>query len=135
MKTLIYLSLLLFALFSCEKDTSVIVPIQSETPTIIGRWQLTKTFISNGGPTDPVKVTNGYILELSNANTFKTTESKDCSSGTFSEDKSIITYAFTCTNASNIPNKFKIMSNTTTELVLSDLLCDEGCVYTYRRVK
>jgi hypothetical protein len=76
----------------------------------------------------------GFVLSINSNNTYSTTESSDCNSGIFSVHNNVITYTNSCGN-STIPNKFNIVSQTSKELILSNINCIEECKDKFQKIE
>jgi hypothetical protein len=103
--------------------------------TIVGKWKLTQTLMSNGGssPVQWADIVNGSVIELKSDNSFINTQFGVCSSGTYTNLDGVITLDYSCGNTS-IPNKFKMRSFTSDELILSNVNCIEECKDKYRKI-
>ena len=133
MKTIFYLSVLFFGLFSCSKSDNN----TTSNPSIVGKWKQTELYNSNGG-TSPTwhTVTNGYILEFFSNGTFTSTKHIECITGSYTispTNEVIMTY-----NCAGFTNSYleKVETNTSTQLILkpSYLNCDEGCSVKFEKV-
>ena len=121
--------LLLMAVFiiSCDKNRS------DENEIYFGSWKLSQTLISDGSSSPNWQnVSNGYTVILNSDYKFTTSQFSDCISGNYNISNNIITFNYSCGNTT-IPNKFKIVSSSNSELVLSNINCDEECKDKYTK--
>lgn len=108
--------------------TTICCSNRNEENQYIGTWKLKQSLVSDGTSNPPTwqNVTNGYTIVFNNNGSFTTSQFTDCNAGNFSISNNIITLTYTCGNIT-IPNKFKIISNSDSELILSNINCDEEC--------
>jgi hypothetical protein len=108
---------------------------ETEEVTILGKWKLTQTLMSNGGASSGqwADIVDGSVIELKSDNSFLNTQFGVCSSGTYTILDGVVILNYSCGNTS-IPNKFKIKSLTSDELILSNVNCIEECKDKYRKI-
>ena len=133
MKTLFFILISIFTLLSCSKsDENNTVPT---TSALVGKWKLIERKNSDGGSTPEwVSISNGFVLTINSNNTYSTTESLDCNSGIYSVHNNAITFTNSCGN-STIPNKFNLVSQTSKELILSNINCIEECKDKFQKIE
>lgn len=135
MKNLIIYLILTIVLVSCSKVAQEQSKKETVVSPLVGKWQLIETKISSGGPVSQwTIVTAGFIRIFNADNTYTTTEYSPCNTGSYTLDNNnIIEFSNTCNNAT-IPNKYKILSNTETELILNNVNCTEECQQKFKKI-
>lgn len=134
MKKLLLIPVLFLLLISCSNNSDE----ETQPNLLIGEWKLSEKIIDDGGGTNPVwmPITDGYDFVFLEDNKFYTTKflgTSGCAGGTYTVVNSVITLTFYCPNTT-IPNKFKIYSNTSNELIIGNINCDEGCEEKLKRI-
>ena len=132
MKKLFIITIALFALINCSNSKEEPV---AEAITLTGKWKIIEGKISSGGalPLNWTTINNGYELSFGDNGIYSTTEYTTCNSGSFSVINQVINYTNTCGNTTPI-QKYKILSMTSTELILQGLFCIEECQYKYLKI-
>lgn len=137
MRKLVYLSILVFSLFSCSPNDENKI-IDSE---LIGKWKMTEAFISSGGPQYWVAIENGEDFEFFENGLFSSTRFSECATGSFSvvQDKLLLRY-----NCDGFESKSENLDGFITYTLkfeadifiatpTSGPLCIEGCSYKYQK--
>ena len=133
MKTLIFLSLVFFSISSCSKnEANDSIP---QLSSLFGKWKLIEIKYNDGGSSPNWStVQNGFIITLNTSSTYITTEYSECNTGSFNFQNSIITYTNSCGNLT-IPNKYKVISVTKDELIISNVNCIEECTQKLKKIE
>lgn len=135
MRNLIYI--LIFSFFSCNSDESG----QFENFELIGKWKLTKAFISAGGPQYWVTVEDGEEFVFFKDGTFNSSRYDECTSGTFSTEPNRLFLRYNCEGFESesentkgfVTFDLKYESDSFVATPTSGPVCIEGCSYRYDR--
>ena len=88
--------LLLNLIFFIACDNSNNDPIPADESLIIGKWKLTRAFISDGGPQYWVDVENGEEIQFFENGTFVSDKFTECTTGDFSILQNELVLDYSC---------------------------------------
>lgn len=122
-----FLTLILaFSTVSCQSDSNEIVP----TSDLIGSWKLVQIYGSDGANGQWTTINDGYTYQFKNDMTL-VSDRFGCD-GNYQKESDSLIINFECIN--NHFNSLYIMSFEEGKLMLTDPLCDEGCIEVYERL-
>ncbi|MDQ6472375.1 lipocalin family protein [Flavobacterium sp. LHD-80] len=138
MKKLIILLVFAFLQIGCNNDNDS-KPLDTN---IVGTWQLVHVYSSDGGSNSGWnRVKNGYTYTFKDDGSFTSTRFKECTSGTYKLEASLLTLTFGCPNFGTkmTPNGTFIENYNIEDgkMILSPtyLSCIEGCGYRFMKIK
>lgn len=125
---------------SCSNSDTTIL---SENETIIGKWKLTESSISIGGPQIKTPVENGAEFIFIDNENFSSTLFSECNKGKYAIDNNLneLILKYDCETFTSIAqNKnreiiyfYSMKSNYFILSPKSNPICIEGCSYKYER--
>lgn len=128
------LILLFLLVIGCDNEG-----LGKEVPTtlnnLVGQWQLTQTYISPGGATEWVDVTNGYSYVFNSNGTYQQIEDNTTlEEGTYRIEEDNLFLDFESDGEEKILGFFLEITDKTITLSPSfPSICIEGCLYRYRK--
>lgn len=138
MKNRISMLFFVFGLIcACENSSNqALVPLSSTS--LVGKWQLSETYISPGGPTEWQGVENGNIYEFSSKGEYallNTAEEAYVQFGIYRLKDSILELEYTSDQATKIVGFNLQMTKTTFTLSPSyPTICFEACLSRFKRI-
>ena len=118
-------------------------PIPADESMLVGKWKLTKAYISSGGPRYWVDIENGDEFEFFENGTFSSNRFSECMNGNFLIEESDLLLEYNCSEFNTgledeegfITYRLEFFTDFFMLTPTSGPICIEGCSYKYQSIK
>ena len=123
---------------SCNNDNEA----KPKDTGIVGTWKLTESFGYDGAGTQWTSIKNGYTYTFKSDGTFTATQFATCTRGTYKFENATLTMIYVCIDPTTMGEKpgATLIENCKIEngkmyLSPTNLVCDEGCISKFSKIK